>query len=87
MYLILLTFLSRDLGHFELSVSLYYCIVYSAIQPLKAASALNKISSVQFSGVGTMGTVRYIAPPSSGLVPLYPQVKDAAYVKIVSKRL
>jgi len=30
-----------------LSVSLYYCIVYSAIQPLKAASVLNKISSVQ----------------------------------------
>jgi len=27
---------------------LYYCIVYSAIQPLKAASVLNKISSVQF---------------------------------------
>ena len=28
---------------------MYYCIVYSAIQPLKAASVLNKISSVQFS--------------------------------------
>jgi len=26
-------------------------------------------------------------PPSSGLYPLYPQVKDAAYVKILSKRL
>ena len=28
----------------SLSISLYYCIVYSAIQPLKAASVLNKIS-------------------------------------------
>jgi len=25
-------------------------------------------------------------PPSSGLVPLYPQVRDAAYVKILSMR-
>jgi len=41
-YLILLTFLSRDLSHF----CLYHCIVYSAIQPLEAASVLNKISSV-----------------------------------------
>jgi len=30
---------------------LYYCIVYSAIQPLKAASVLNKISSVQFRSI------------------------------------
>jgi len=30
---------------------LYYCIVYLAIQPLKAASVLNKISSVQFKSV------------------------------------
>jgi len=27
-----------------MSVSLHYCIVYSAIQPLEAASVLNKIS-------------------------------------------
>jgi len=40
------------------------------------------------SGVGTMGKGGYIVPPSSGLIPpVPPQVKDAAYVKILSKRL
>jgi len=41
------------------------------------------------SGVGTMGTAGYIVPPQvQDLCPLYPsQVKDAAYVKILSKRL
>jgi len=34
--------LSDYFSHFSLSVSLYYCIVYSAIQLLKAASVLNK---------------------------------------------
>jgi len=29
---------------FSLSTLLYYCVVYSAVQPLKAASVLNKIS-------------------------------------------
>jgi len=29
---------------FSSSISLHYCIIYSAIQPLKAASVLNKIS-------------------------------------------
>ena len=29
---------------FSFSVAVYYCAVYSAIQPLKAASVLNKIS-------------------------------------------
>jgi len=33
------------------------------------------------------GQVGTLYPPSTGLVPLYPQVKDAAYVKILSKRL
>jgi len=37
------------------------------------------------SGVGTMGIEGTLYPPRSGLVP--PQVKDAAYVKILSKRL
>jgi len=31
-------------------------------------------------------TIEYLTP-RSGLVPLYPQVKDAAYVKILRKRL
>jgi len=39
------------------------------------------------SGVGTMGTGGYIVPQVQNLYPLYSQVKDAAYVKISSKRL
>jgi len=39
------------------------------------------------SGVGTMGTGGYIVPQVQNLYPLYPRVKDAAYVKILSKRL
>ena len=35
-----------------------------------------------------MGTKGYIVTPQvQDLYPLYPQVKDAAYVKILSKRL
>ena len=46
-------FVARSQSFLILSVSLYYCVVYSAIQPLKAASVLNKISSVQFSSNST----------------------------------
>ena len=35
---------------------MYYCIVYSAIQPIKDASVLSKISSVQFSSHHLSGT-------------------------------
>ena len=35
---------SHNFSHFPLTISLYYCVVYSAIQPLKTASVLNKIS-------------------------------------------
>ena len=45
-----------------------------------------RLSNTCISGVGTMGTEEvHCTPVSSGLVPLYPQVKDAAYVKILSK--
>jgi len=41
-----------------------------------------------FSGVGTMGTGEYIVPSKfRTCTPCTPQVKDAAYVKILSKRL
>ena len=40
------------------------------------------------SGVGTMGTGGYIVPPKfRTCTPCTSQVKDAAYVKILSKRL
>jgi len=45
---------------------LYYCIVYSAIQPLKAASVLNKISfDFNFSAPPLVDTM---AVPVSGIV-------------------
>jgi len=41
-----------------------------------------------FTGVGTMGTGGYIVPPKfRTCTPCTPEVKDAAYVKILSKRL
>jgi len=45
---------------------LYYCIVYSAIQPLKAASVLNKIC-FNFSSRGS--GERYSSPSGSGWSP------------------
>ena len=39
------------------------------------------------NGVRTMGTGLHCTPQVQDLYPLYPQVKDAAYVKILSKRL
>jgi len=45
-------------------------------------------SRERVSGVGTMGTGGYIVPPKfRTCTPCTPQVKDAAYVKILSKRL
>jgi len=41
----------------------------------------------QRSGVGTVGTGGTLYPQVQDLYPLYPQVKDAAYVNILSKRL
>ena len=52
----------------------------------KQGSCLEKeIVQGQWRRNGDKGGTLY--PPSSGLYPLYPQVKDAAYVKILSKRL
>ena len=53
---------------------------------------INKPTTVELcispSGVGTMGQGVYCTPPQvQDLYPLYPQVKDAAYVKILNKRL
>jgi len=39
------------------------------------------------SGVGTMGTGGTLYPQFRSCTPCTPQVKDAAYVKILSKRL
>ena len=45
-------------------------------------------TNLNFSGVGTMGTGEvHCTPQVQDLYPMCPQVKDAAYVKILSKRL
>ena len=51
------------------------------VQPCKTIRVRNPMRGIRaFSGVGTTGTVQ-------DLYPLYPQVKDAAYFKILRKRL
>jgi len=47
-------FIARSYSFLIMSVSLYYCIVYSAIQPLKAASVHNKISYQLSDTIGTV---------------------------------
>jgi len=55
---------------------------------MRMTTVAGSIAARATSGVGTMGTAGTLYPPSSGLVPpCIPQVKDAAYVKILSKRL
>ena len=53
-------FVTRFYSLFSVSTSLYYCIVYSAIGPLKAASVLNKISC-QLSDVNMVRGVQSLA--------------------------
>jgi len=48
---------------------------------------LRCLFSMLCRGVGTMGTGGTLYPQVQDLYPLYPQVKDAAYIKILSKRL
>jgi len=53
-----------------------------------STASFSVVAGSQVSGVGTMGTGGYIVPPKfRTCTPCTPQVKDAAYVKILSKRL